>query len=46
MARPTTVLAAALLVIGALTGVAAGGWLSHGGAIFVAYAQTGLAWCF
>ena len=46
MARPATLLATSLLVIGALTGAAAGGWLQHGGAIFLAYAEAGLAWCF
>ena len=46
MARPATLLAASLLAIGALTGAAAGGWLTHGGAIFMAYAEAGLAWCF
>ena len=45
MARPATLLAASLLATGALAGAAAGGWLAHGGAIFVAYAEAGLAWC-
>ena len=46
MARPTTLLAASVLALGALTGASAGGWLAQGGAIFMAYAEAGLVWCF
>ena len=45
MARPPTLLIGTTFVLAALTGAAAAGWLGHGGALFLAYAEAGLAWC-
>jgi hypothetical protein len=39
-------LAAAALSLSALTGVAFASWLDEGPEMFMALAQSGLAWCF
>jgi hypothetical protein len=35
-----------VLVLAAATGVAFSAWLEMGAAIFMTYAEAGLAWCF
>lgn len=39
-------LAAGALVLSAVTGLAFAGWLDSGARIFMAMAETGMAWCF
>lgn len=39
-------LAAGALALSAATGLAFAGWLDSGARIFMAMAETGLAWCF
>ncbi|MHB2264335.1 hypothetical protein [Aliihoeflea sp. PC F10.4] len=44
-ATPVLLSAGAVLVSG-VTGLAFAGWLDNGARIFMAMAETGLAWCF
>ena len=46
--RPDVLLLAAFGVAAAAsaTGIAFAGWATHGAAMFVAMAETGLSWCF
>jgi hypothetical protein len=39
-------LTGAALALAALTGLAFAGWLDHGPRMFLALAESGLAWCF
>jgi hypothetical protein len=39
-------LAAGALALSAATGLAFAGWLDSGARIFMAMAETGMAWCF
>jgi hypothetical protein len=46
--RPLTVAGIALgaVALAAMTGVAFSAWIENGAAIFMTYAEAGLAWCF
>jgi hypothetical protein len=46
--RPVTVAGIVLvaMLLAAATGIAFSAWLEKGAAIFMTYAETGLAWCF
>ena len=48
VSRPDLLLLAALgVAVGAFaTGTAFAGWATHGAAMFLAMAETGLSWCF
>ena len=49
MARPTrniARIAIAAAAIAAATGAAFAAWIDHGAGIFMAMAESGLAWCF
>ncbi|WP_127522908.1 hypothetical protein [Mesorhizobium sp. Z1-4] len=44
--QPAAIIALSALVLAAATGVAFSAWMEKGAAIFMTYAQAGLAWCF
>ena len=43
---PAATIALTALALAAATGVAFSAWLEKGAAIFMTYAEAGLAWCF
>lgn len=44
--RDVLVLALGAVALAAATGIAFSAWIENGAAIFMTYAEAGLAWCF